>query len=79
MVISSAGKVSITPDLAVVLTLAEVTRQVWKSASGNCPVGPVGASAIHSALELAQPPETAQVWVVLKLLAVLVASVTLSA
>jgi hypothetical protein len=60
MVISSSVNEEITPEL----TVAPDSVQVLKWASGSTPVELLGASAIHSALELAQPE---QLWVVLKL------------
>src|SRR5215471_403082 len=75
MVISSSGNDEIFPLLTVVLdTVALFSVQVWKLASGRM-LPELGASAIHSALEFAQ---FEQLWVVLKLLAGCVESVTFS-
>ena len=60
MVISS----SVNEEITLELTVAPDSVQVLKWASGSTPVELLGASAIHSALELAQPE---QLWVVLKL------------
>jgi hypothetical protein len=75
MVISSFGNVEMTPEAEPDVTVEPVSVQEWKSASGSTPDELLGASAIHSALELAQ---SEQVWVVEKLLAVWVESVTAS-
>ena len=54
MVISSSVNDEMVPDVEVVLTAALPACQVPKSESGSTPLEPVGASAIHSALELSQ-------------------------
>jgi len=71
MVISS----SVNEEMTRELTVAPDSVQVLKWASGSTPAEPLGASAIHSALELAQPE---QLWVVLKLSPEREESVTLS-
>ena len=48
MVISSSGNDEMTPEF----TVAPDSIQEWKLASGRTPPEPLGASAIHSALEL---------------------------
>ena len=75
MVISSSVNDEMTPDVEPAFTVAPDSVQLWKSDSGSTPDELLGASAIHSALELAQPE---QVWVVVKLFAVWVESVTFS-
>ena len=70
IVSSSSGNVVITPEF----TVAPVSVQVPKLASGRMEFPLLGASAIHSALELAQ---VEQLWLVEKLLAGWVESVTL--
>lgn len=75
MVMSSSGNAEIPPEVEPDVTVAPVTVQVPKSESGETPLEPVGASAIHSALLSAQ---SEQLWVVEKLLAGLVESVTVS-
>ena len=77
MVILSSLKEEMVPDFDPSVTAAPDTFQVPKFVSGYTPKEPLGASAIHSALVLAQPDE--QVCVVLKLLAGWVESATLSA
>jgi hypothetical protein len=54
MVISSSLNVEMTPDLEPDFTVAPVSDQLWKLDSGKMPPEPLGASAIHSALEFAQ-------------------------
>ena len=71
MVISSSANEELTPEF----TVAPDSVQEWTLASGRTPPEPLGASAIYSALELAQ---FKQVCVVVKLLAGWVESVTLS-
>ena len=73
MVSSSSGKLEMTPDVEPDFTVAPDPLQVPKSASGRTLLELLGASAIHSALELAQ---FEQVCVVVKLLAGWVESVT---
>lgn len=73
MVISSSGKDEMTPDAEADFTVAPDSVQLWKSDRGYTPLLPLGASAIHSALELAQPE---QVWVMEKLSAERLESVT---
>src|SRR5579863_2276527 len=73
MVISSSGNVEITPEVEPDLSVAPDSVQVPKLASGRTPRELLGASAIHSALELAQ---FEQVWVVVKLSAGRVESVS---
>src|SRR5215469_16743148 len=77
MVISSSVNEEMTPLVPPSITLAPLSVQVPKLASGRMPPLLVqhGASAIHSALLLAQP---AQDCFVVKLLAGWVESVTLS-
>ena len=75
MVISSSVKDEMTPDVEPAFTVAPDSAQLWKSDRGYTPLLPLGASAIHSALELAHPE---QVWVVEKLSAGRLESVTLS-
>ena len=75
MVISSSVKDEMTPDVEPDFTVAPDSVQLWKSDSGYTPLLPLGASAIHSALEFAQPE---QACVVEKLSAVRLESVTLS-
>ena len=62
MVISSSVNDEMTPEF----TVAPDSVQEWKSDSGRTPPEPLGASAIHSALEFAQ---LEQLCVVVKLLA----------
>ena len=75
IVSSSSGNDEMTPEVEPDLTAALLNVQVWKLVSGSTPLEPLGASAIHSALELAQ---LEQVSVLVKLFAVWVESVTLS-
>jgi hypothetical protein len=73
IVISSSEKDEMTPDVEPAFTVAPDSVQLWKLDSGYTPLLPLGASAIHSALELAHPE---QVWVVEKLSAERLESVT---
>jgi hypothetical protein len=70
MVISSSANEEMTPPFTVALD----RDQEWKFASGKMPPDPLGASAIHSALEF----EQLQLWVVEKLSPEREESVTLS-
>jgi hypothetical protein len=70
MVISSSVNDEMTPEFTVALE----SVQEWKSARGRTPPEPLGASAIHSALEFAQ---LEQLCVVVKLLPEREESVTL--
>lgn len=56
---------SVIDEMTPPSTVAPDSVQVWKSESGSIPAEPVGASAIHSALEISQPE---QLCVVVKLL-----------
>lgn len=75
MVSSSSVKDEMTPEVEPAFTVAPDSVQLPKSDSGYTPLLPLGASAIHSALELAQP---GHVWVVEKLSAERLESVTFS-
>lgn len=75
MVSSSSGNVEMTPEVEPDLTVALDAVHVWKSVSGRTPLELLGASAIHSALEFAHDEHD---WVVVKLSAGVVESVTLS-
>ena len=77
MVISSSVNEEMLPAVLPSVTAAFDAVQVPKSVSGSTPLDPVGASAIHSAL-LSTQLEAEQVWVVVKLSAVWVESVTVS-
>ncbi|MGO9221868.1 MAG: hypothetical protein ACLP5E_29490 [Streptosporangiaceae bacterium] len=46
-----------TPDVEPADTVEPESVQLWKSGRGYTPLLPPGASAIHSALELAQPEQ----------------------
>jgi len=65
---------SVNDEMTLEFTVAPDSVQEWKLASGSTPLEPLGASAIHSALEFAQLD---QLCVVVKLLAEWVESVTL--
>jgi len=76
MVSSSSVKDEMTPQVEPSFTAAPDSVQLWKSDRGYTPLPPLGASAIHSALELAQPEQDC---VVEKLSADRVESVTFRA
>jgi hypothetical protein len=75
IVISSSVNEEITPEVEPSVTVEPLSVHVLKCESGSTPLLLLGASAIHSALLLAQPE---QVWVVVKLFAECVESVTAS-
>ena len=75
MVISSSEKDEMTPDVEPAVHRRAGLGPAVKSDSGYTPLLPLGASAIHSALELAHPEQD---WVVEKLSAARLESVTFS-
>jgi hypothetical protein len=75
MVISSSVNEEITPEVEPSVTVEPLSVHVLKWESGSTPLELLGASAIHSALLLAQPE---QLCVVLKLFPERVESVTAS-
>jgi hypothetical protein len=75
IVISSSVNEEITPEVEPSVTVEPLSVHVLKWESGSTPLELLGASAIHSALLFAQPEQD---WVVLKLFAECVESVTAS-